>query len=73
MIFVCENNLYAGAQRYEHHTKAPNIADRATGYAMPGVVVDDNDALAVYGHVSIQGHWISGFALRNCLNTAAYR
>jgi TPP-dependent pyruvate/acetoin dehydrogenase alpha subunit len=48
VIFVCENNLYAGAQRYEHHSKAPNIADRAAGYAMPGVVVDGNDALAVY-------------------------
>lgn len=48
VIFVCENNLYAGAQRYEEHTKASNIADRAAGYAMPGVVVDGNDALAVY-------------------------
>jgi acetoin:2,6-dichlorophenolindophenol oxidoreductase subunit alpha len=48
VIFVCENNLYAGAQRYEEHTKAKNIADRAAGYAMPGVVVDGNDALAVY-------------------------
>ncbi|MDD3580782.1 MAG: thiamine pyrophosphate-dependent dehydrogenase E1 component subunit alpha [Desulfobacca sp.] len=48
VIFVCENNLYAGAQRYEEHTKVPNIAERAAGYAMPGVVVDGNDALAVY-------------------------
>jgi TPP-dependent pyruvate/acetoin dehydrogenase alpha subunit len=48
VIFVCENNLYAGAQRYEAHTKAPNIADRAAGYAIPGAVVDGNDALAVY-------------------------
>lgn len=48
VIFVCENNLYAGAQRLEEHTKVKNIADRAAGYAMPGVVVDGNDALAVY-------------------------
>jgi pyruvate dehydrogenase E1 component alpha subunit len=48
VVFVCENNLYAGAQRYEEHTKVKNIADRAGGYAMPGVVVDGNDALAVY-------------------------
>jgi pyruvate dehydrogenase E1 component alpha subunit len=48
VIFVCENNRYAVAQRYEEHTKASNIADRAAGYAMPGVVVDGNDALAVY-------------------------
>ena len=48
IIYVCENNLYAGAQRYEEHTHVPNIADRAAGYAIPGVVVDGNDALAVY-------------------------
>jgi acetoin:2,6-dichlorophenolindophenol oxidoreductase subunit alpha len=48
VVFVCENNLYAGAQRYEEHTKVKNIADRAAGYAMPGYVVDGNDALAVY-------------------------
>ena len=48
VIFVCENNQYAGAQRYEQHTRAEHIADRAVGYAMPGVVVDGNDALAVY-------------------------
>lgn len=48
VLFVCENNLYAGAQRYDEHTKIHNIAERAAGYAIPGVVVDGNDALAVY-------------------------
>ena len=48
VIFVCENNLYAGAQRQEEHTRIENIADRAAGYGMPGVVVDGNDAPAVY-------------------------
>lgn len=48
VIFVCENNMYAGAQRYEEHTRVKDIADRAIAYAMPGVVVDGNDAFAVY-------------------------
>ncbi|GAB6060579.1 thiamine pyrophosphate-dependent dehydrogenase E1 component subunit alpha [Desulfonatronum parangueonense] len=48
VIFVCENNLYAGAQRCEEHTLVTDIADRASAYAMPGVIVDGNDALAVY-------------------------
>jgi acetoin:2,6-dichlorophenolindophenol oxidoreductase subunit alpha len=48
VIFVCENNLYAGAQRHEEHTRVKDIADRAIGYAMPGEVVDGNDAVAVY-------------------------
>ncbi len=48
VIFVCENNLYAGAQRYEEHTRIKDMAERAVAYAIPGVVVDGNDAVAVY-------------------------
>jgi acetoin:2,6-dichlorophenolindophenol oxidoreductase subunit alpha len=48
VVFVCENNVYAGAQRYEEHTKVKHIAERAAAYAMPGEVVDGNDAVAVY-------------------------
>jgi pyruvate dehydrogenase E1 component alpha subunit len=48
VVFICENNVYAGAQRHEEHTAIENIADRAAGYGMPGHVVDGNDALAVY-------------------------
>ena len=48
VLFVCENNQYAGAQRFEEHTRAVHIADRAAGYGMAGVVVDGNDAEAVY-------------------------
>jgi len=51
VIFICENNVYAGAQRFEEHTRIKDIADRAIAYAMPGEVVDGNDALAVYGAV----------------------
>ena len=48
VIFICENNVYSGAQRLEEHTRVKNIADRAKAYAMPGEIVDGNDALAVY-------------------------
>ncbi|MCA1742970.1 MAG: thiamine pyrophosphate-dependent dehydrogenase E1 component subunit alpha [Desulfovibrionales bacterium] len=48
VIFLCENNMYAGAQRYEEHTKVTDMAERAKAYNMPGVIVDGNDALAIY-------------------------
>lgn len=48
VIFVCENNLYAGAQRYEEHTRVKDMADRAVAYAIPGEIVDGNDVLAVF-------------------------
>ncbi|MEG6617045.1 thiamine pyrophosphate-dependent dehydrogenase E1 component subunit alpha [Peptococcaceae bacterium 1198_IL3148] len=48
VIFICENNIYSGAQRVEEHTKITDFADRAIAYGMPGVIVDGNDVLAVY-------------------------
>jgi pyruvate dehydrogenase E1 component alpha subunit len=47
VIFLCENNLYAGAQRLEEHTRVSDVAARAAAYAMSGVVVDGNDPEAV--------------------------
>lgn len=48
VLFICENNLYSGAQRMEDHTRVKDIASRAVGYDMPGLVVDGNDAAAVF-------------------------
>ena len=48
VIFVCENNIYAGAQRMEEHTKIKEVAVRAGAYGMANEVVDGNDAVAVH-------------------------
>jgi pyruvate dehydrogenase E1 component alpha subunit len=48
VIFACENNVYAGAQRMEEHTRVKDIAARAASYAMRAEIVDGNDALAVF-------------------------
>ena len=48
VIFVCENNVYSGAQQMEEHTRVKDMAVRAMAYGMPGEVVDGNDAIAVY-------------------------
>jgi TPP-dependent pyruvate/acetoin dehydrogenase alpha subunit len=48
IVYICENNLYAVGTRQSQVRKIEDIADRATGYGMPGVVVDGNDVLAVY-------------------------
>ena len=47
-IFVCENNLYAASTPFKAAFKVENVADRASAYGMPGVVVDGNDVLAIY-------------------------
>jgi pyruvate dehydrogenase E1 component alpha subunit len=48
VIFVCENNLYAMGTRQSTAMRIENIADRAAGYGMPGLIVDGNDVLGVY-------------------------
>lgn len=47
VVFVCENNLYAASTPFSMTFRVDNVADRAAGYGMPGVVVDGNDVLAV--------------------------
>ncbi|HZQ35415.1 MAG TPA: thiamine pyrophosphate-dependent dehydrogenase E1 component subunit alpha [Dehalococcoidia bacterium] len=48
VIFVCENNGFGEFTRQERHQAIRDIADRAAGYGMPGVVVDGMDVVAVY-------------------------
>ncbi|MBW2653836.1 MAG: thiamine pyrophosphate-dependent dehydrogenase E1 component subunit alpha [Deltaproteobacteria bacterium] len=48
LLFVCENNCWAGAQRLEEHCATQHIFQRAKGYDMPGQNVDGNDVEAVY-------------------------
>ncbi len=47
-IFLCENNLYGEYSPYEDTAIVANVADRAVSYGMPGVIVDGQDAEAVY-------------------------
>lgn len=48
VLFVCENNHYAEATPVEYAISASDIAERAAGYSIPGVVVDGMDVFAVY-------------------------
>jgi pyruvate dehydrogenase E1 component alpha subunit len=48
VLFVCENNEWASTTPYLTTTSVKDIADRAQGYDMPGVIVDGNDVFAVY-------------------------
>ena len=47
-VFVVENNGYAISVPAARQVAVPNVADRAAGYGIPGVVVDGNDVLACY-------------------------
>jgi pyruvate dehydrogenase E1 component alpha subunit len=47
-IFVCENNLYAISVAQQRSTAVRDVAKRALGYGIPGIVVDGMDVVAVY-------------------------
>ncbi len=49
VLFVCENNEYAISVRQDKQMAVRDVASRAEGYGMPGVVVDGSDVLACYG------------------------
>ena len=49
VIFVCENNHYAITTAVETSTAMGTFYQRAAGYGVPGVLVNGNDALEVYG------------------------
>ena len=48
VIYFCENNLYALSTAVTLSHGQPDIAKRAEGYGIPGVIVDGQDANAVY-------------------------
>ena len=49
VVFVCENNLWMEYTRTTEVTAVPNpAADRAGAYGLPSIIVDGNDADAVY-------------------------
>jgi acetoin:2,6-dichlorophenolindophenol oxidoreductase subunit alpha len=47
-IFVCENNGYGEFTPRERTQANADVADRAVGYGIPGIVVDGMDAVAVW-------------------------
>jgi len=62
-VYICENNMYAGGvkQYYDgeyvnegmdYPRKVKDVAERAKGYDIPGVIVDGNDVEAVYAAVA---------------------
>jgi len=48
MILVVENNGYAISVRSERELAVPDVASRAAGYGIPGVIVDGTDLLACH-------------------------
>ena len=48
LVLIVENNQYAYSTHVSQQTTVTDIASRAVGYGIPGVIVDGNDVEAVY-------------------------
>jgi pyruvate dehydrogenase E1 component alpha subunit len=51
VVFLCENNGWASTTSHRYASSAPDIAVRATGYGLQGMVVDGTDVMAVHDAV----------------------
>jgi TPP-dependent pyruvate/acetoin dehydrogenase alpha subunit len=51
VVVIVENNQYAYSTPVTAQTRAKDIADRAIGFGMPGVIVDGNNVETVYAVV----------------------
>ncbi|HEY3375802.1 MAG TPA: thiamine pyrophosphate-dependent dehydrogenase E1 component subunit alpha [Candidatus Aquicultor sp.] len=51
VVFIVINNGYAYSTPVYKEMKVANVADRAVGYVVPGVIVDGNDAIECYSEV----------------------
>jgi len=47
VIYVCENNLWAVNTPASATVALPDVAARAAGYGIPGIIVDGNDAIGI--------------------------
>lgn len=52
ILYVCENNLYAMGTSIDRVSPLHDMADRAKGYGIPGVIVDGNSLDEVYAAAS---------------------
>ena len=52
VIYVCENNLWAVNVPATDSVPVDDIAERAKGYGIPGIIVDGNDIFAVHNAAS---------------------
>jgi len=53
VVYVCENNLYGMSVPFCKASKCPDIAQRASAYGIPSVVIDGMDVTAVREAVAL--------------------
>jgi len=51
VVFICENNKYAEATSSDYSVAGGSVAKRASGYGIPGRLVDGMNVLTVYNAV----------------------
>jgi TPP-dependent pyruvate/acetoin dehydrogenase alpha subunit len=52
IVFVCENNIYGASTPFTLTSLVPNVADRASAYGIPSLIVDGMDVVAVRAAVT---------------------
>ncbi|HZW02815.1 MAG TPA: thiamine pyrophosphate-dependent dehydrogenase E1 component subunit alpha, partial [Anaerolineaceae bacterium] len=51
VVYLCENNQFGMSMSFQRAFNIEHVSERACAYGIPGVTVNGNDPLAVYGAV----------------------
>jgi 2-oxoisovalerate dehydrogenase E1 component alpha subunit len=73
VVLVCENNQYAISTHQRQSVPVPDVASKAEGYRMPGVIVDGNDIFAVYAAARDAMNRARAGAGPTCIECKTYR
>jgi pyruvate dehydrogenase E1 component alpha subunit len=73
MVFLVQNNGYAISVPLAKQTAAPSLAHKGVGYGIPGMLVDGNDAAAVYSAVRSAVERAAGGAGPTLIEALTYR
>jgi pyruvate dehydrogenase E1 component alpha subunit len=73
VIYVCENNMYAISMSSCDSVACEDVANRASAYDIPGVIVDGTDPVAVYKAVTRAAELAREGKGPSLVETKAYR
>jgi pyruvate dehydrogenase E1 component alpha subunit len=73
VVYVCENNSYGELTAAREAIAVEDVSTRAGAYGIPGVTVDGQDVLAVYGAVSEAADRARGGRGPTLVETKTYR
>ena len=73
IVFYVENNRYAARNSVDKVHNVSDIAERAKGYNIPGIIVDGNNPIEVYGGMAKALEYVTDSKMPILIESQTYR